>query len=56
MKEITLNMLYDMIQEEIKKGHGDKLVIVSDDDELNGVHAPYHGFITEGFDQYVLLC
>ena len=44
MQQITVKVLYDLIQGEIKKGNGDKLIVLSDDNEGNGYHGMYFGF------------
>ena len=33
-----------MVDTEIKKGNGDKIVLISEDDELNGFHTLWTGF------------
>lgn len=37
-KPITVKELLKLCQEEIKKGHGDYSIMISDDDEGNGYH------------------
>lgn len=41
-KGITVRDLLHSCQEQISKGNGDKIVLLSDDDELNGVHTAYY--------------
>lgn len=41
MKKLTLNDLFLAINDEIRKGNGDKVVLVADDDEGNGYHPIY---------------
>lgn len=52
MQPLTVKDLLILCQEEIKKGHGDCSVMISDDDEGNGYHYLYYSFqtITEMFD------
>lgn len=49
MKPITVNDLYEMCDIEIKCGFGDKVILISDDDEGNGFHTLFYGFTTNGF-------
>lgn len=37
-KQVTINQLYAACRAEIKKGNGDKYLVVSDDNEGNGYH------------------
>ena len=46
MEEMTIKKLYNLCKEEIKKGNGDKVIMVSDDDEGNGFHYIYYPFST----------
>ena len=50
MKEITVEMLCDMCQDQVKKGNGKKVVLISIDDEGNGYHTLYYGFQTKKKD------
>ena len=47
MKEITVKMLAELCAEQIKAGNGDKIVLISCDDEGNGFHTLYYGFTTD---------
>lgn len=54
-KPYTVKQLLKLCQDEIKKGHGDYTIMLSDDDEGNGYHYCWYSFITpeqlhEGFD------
>lgn len=54
-KGITVNELYLMCKEQIKKGNGTKHIIISDDDEGNGYHTLFFGFEDDKEDlEYVL--
>lgn len=43
MNAITVEELFDQFQELIKKGHGKDIVLLSDDDEMNGIHTCFTG-------------
>ena len=45
-KPLTVKELAKLCQEEIKKGHGDCSIMISDDDEGNGYHYLWYSFIT----------
>lgn len=47
MVEITLKQLQEEIQKAIDEGHGDKVVILSNDDEGNGVHRMFYTITSE---------
>ena len=38
MKALTIKDLYEMCKEEVELGNGDKVVMISNDDEGNGYH------------------
>lgn len=42
-KGITVKELATMCMEQIKKGNGDKHILVSNDDEGNGYHTLFYG-------------
>lgn len=46
MEPLKLKDLYKAIQEQILKGNGDKVVMLSNDDEGNGYHYLWYAFIT----------
>lgn len=54
-KPLTVKELLKLCQDEIKKGHGDHTIMLSDDDEGNGYHYCWYHFTepTEdnGFDE-----
>lgn len=43
---ITVQKLYAMLETEINKGNGQKLIVMSDDDEVNGLHTLFEGVIS----------
>lgn len=50
-KPITINQLKEYCEKQIKKGNGDKVIMISDDDEGNGFHYLWYSF-TEIEDEY----
>lgn len=42
--QLTVEMLYELCKEELKKGNGNKKIVVSDDNEGNGYHGMFYGF------------
>ena len=44
MKMRTINDLAKFVDAEIKKGNGEKMIMLSDDDEGNGYHGLYYAF------------
>ena len=42
-KGITVIQLAEMCEKQIKKGNGDKHILISDDDEGNGYHTLFFG-------------
>ena len=46
MKPLTVKDLYERCKQEIKKGHGDHVIMLSDDDEGNGYHYCWYSFTT----------
>ena len=46
MKPITINVLEELCKEQIKKGNGDKVIMISQDDEGNGYHYLWYAFST----------
>ena len=43
-QQITVKVLYELIQKEMLKGNGDKKIVLSDDNEGNGYHGMFYGF------------
>lgn len=50
-KQITVKQLLKFCQQAVKDGHGDKNIVVSDDNEGNGFHGLFCGF-TEDVDSW----
>ena len=44
-KPITVNQLKKCCEEEIKKGNGENVIMISDDDEGNGYHYLWYSFL-----------
>lgn len=44
MKPITVDTLYKLCRDEIKKGNKDKVIMISQDDEGNGYHYLWYSF------------
>ncbi len=44
MKPITVKILKDLCQEQIKKGNGEKVIMISEDEEGNGYHYLWYQF------------
>lgn len=44
---ITVNGLFDILKEQIKKGNGNKAILISRDDEGNGYHSLFFGVTDE---------
>ena len=47
-KGITVKVLKKLVDEQVKLGNGDKEILISRDDEGNGFHTLFYGFLTEG--------
>jgi len=54
-KPLTVKELLKLCQDEVKKGHGDCSIMLSDDDEGNGYHYCWYNFteIDEYTEEYV---
>ena len=48
-RQMTVRKLLELCKEEIKKGNGDKFIVVADDNEGNGYHGMFYGF-TSAYD------
>lgn len=46
MKPITIKELYEECKKQIEKGNGNKVIMLSDDDEGNGYHYCWYLFST----------
>lgn len=44
MRELTVKDLLQLCMKECRKGNGDKVIMISDDDEGNGYHYLYYSF------------
>lgn len=44
MEQMTIEVLYELCKEQIKKGNGKKHIVISDDNEGNGYHGMFYGF------------
>lgn len=44
MQQLTVKTLLELCKKEIKKGNGDKLIVISDDNEGNGFHGLFYAF------------
>lgn len=44
MKPITVKVLKKLCEEQIKKGNGDNVIMISQDDEGNGYHYLWYAF------------
>lgn len=47
MEKLTVKNLYEMCQNQIRKGNGDKIVCLSRDDEGNGYHYLWYDFLDD---------
>ena len=57
MKPLTVNDLMKECIKEINKGNGNKIIMISDDDEGNGFHYLWYNFETvEDFDKQIEEC
>ena len=44
MGQMTIKTLKALCDKHIKQGHGDRLIVISDDNEGNGFHGLFYGF------------
>lgn len=49
---ITVKELAVECMKQIEKGNGDKHILISDDDELNGLHTLFYGFTDENISEF----
>ena len=47
MEIVTVEKLFLLCNEEMKKGNGQKQILISDDDEGNGFHSLFYGFTSD---------
>ena len=52
MQQVTVKRLLEFCKEQVKKGNGDKVIVLSDDNEGNGYHGMFYGF-TEMSSDYI---
>lgn len=50
MGQLTINDLYKNLAAEIKKGNGNKVIVVADDNEGNSFHGLFFGITSEAND------
>lgn len=43
-KQLKVQDLYKLCEQEIKKGNSQRLIVISDDNEGNGFHGLFYGF------------
>lgn len=55
MAQIKVKDLLKFCEEEVKKGNGNKNIVISDDNEGNGYHGLFWGFteVDEYFEEYI---
>lgn len=44
---ITVKQLFELCKQEINRGNGNKVILISEDDELNGFHTLWEGFTSD---------
>ena len=44
MKQLTINELLELCKKQVKKGNGDKKIVISKDNEGNGYHGLFYAF------------
>ena len=44
MPQLTIKKLKALCDKEIKKGNGERMIVISDDNEGNGFHGLFYGF------------
>lgn len=54
-KQMTVNDLFELCKEAIREGHGNKNIVLSNDNESNGYHGMFYGFteVTEDFEDEI---
>lgn len=45
-KQMTVRQLKKLVDAEIKNGNGNRMIVISDDNEGNGFHGMFYGFTT----------
>ena len=44
MKQLTVKDLLAICKKEVQNGNGDRIIVISDDNEGNGYHGMFYGF------------
>ena len=44
MAQMTVKELKKLVDQEIKNGNGNRMIVISDDNEGNGFHGMFYGF------------
>ena len=54
-KQMTVIRLLQLCQQEVQNGNGNKVIVISDDNEGNGYHGLFYGFTKDvsGFVDYI---
>lgn len=47
MTQLTVKELYRQLEAVIKEGHGDKFIIIADDNEGNSYHGMFYGITSD---------
>lgn len=55
MEQMTIKKLKKLVDQQIKRGNGDKYIVISDDNEGNGYHGLFYGFNEDKRDVYMFL-
>lgn len=55
MEQITVKELLEICKQAVRAGHGEKHIVISDDNEGNGYHGLFYGFtpLTEDFNDLI---
>jgi hypothetical protein len=46
MEQLTVKQLKKFVDKAIREGYGDRMIVISDDNEGNGFHGMFYGFTT----------
>ena len=47
MEQMTVKQLLELCKQEVEKGNGNKIIVLSDDNEGNGYHGMFFGFTSK---------
>ena len=50
MKQLTVLNLFKLLEEEVRNGNGNKVIVVADDNEGNSYHGLFYGITSEPND------